>query len=173
MSIPSLLSADSANQADNKTERRSNKRVPLAEPVEIIDKRTMSAITGRISDLSLGGCYADTINTFLEGSTVLVRIAHDGKKIELDGDVRFTHPGLGKGIHFSGVTPAQLETLASWLGQQGQIAANPSTDAASASASVDGDPSGLPADALGALIELLRRKGILSVQEKDELVGHS
>ncbi|MGO9639851.1 MAG: PilZ domain-containing protein [Candidatus Acidiferrales bacterium] len=169
MSISPLLGADSPNQADNQNERRSNERVPLAEPIEIVDKHTMSAIPGRISDLSMGGCYADTMNPFREGTAVLVRIERDRKSVELEGDVRFTHPGLGMGIHFCGVTPAQLEILASWLGQQRQDAASPSTDAVSAS--VDGDPSGLPADALGALIEMLRRKGILSVQEKDELLG--
>ena len=161
--------ADSFGQTDHPSERRDTARTPLAARIDILEKSTEAAITGRVTDLSLGGCYADTINAFAEGTEVQVRIEHDLKSVELDGEVRFTQPGLGMGIRFHGVTPDQLEIMTEWL------VAVPEDDAEQANAKprveARKDTAGLPADILTALIEMLARRGLLSGDEKEELLG--
>jgi hypothetical protein len=160
--------ADSSAQTGNKSERREGARAPLAARIEILKSGTDAAITGRISDLSLGGCYADAINTFPEGTAVEVRIAHHGEIVELSGDVRFEHPGLGIGIGFRNVTPQQRNTLNTWLGMQGASADEPVVEVRDGARIV----STAHEKRLIALIELLTRKGVLSSDEKLELLEH-
>jgi hypothetical protein len=165
---PTSATADSFKQAGLPSERRDNERSLLAARIEILEQSTNTAITGRLSDLSLGGCYADTLNTLAEGTPVVVRITHAQKTVELDGDVRFTQPSLGMGIGFHAVTPRQLGVLQSWIAPQQPKAAGtgfggPSEDAQRNHAS-------LLENSLGALVEILARKGVLSEEERRELL---
>jgi hypothetical protein len=169
--MPTLSSAktDSIGQRDRRSERRLGERIPLAARIEILEKSTNTAITGHVSNLSIGGCYADVLNTFAEGTQVQVRIEHDLKSIELEGDVRFTQPGFGMGISFHGATPQQLEIMMHWLAlQNGGSAefANPRPQE-----HAKAESAALPNDILSALIEMLARRNILSGEEKEELLG--
>jgi hypothetical protein len=169
MPTVSSAKADSIGQADRQSERRLGERIPLAARIEILEKSTNAAIAGRVSDLSLGGCYADVLNTFAEGTQVQVRIEHDLKSVELDGDVRFTQPGLGMGIRFHTATPQQLEIVTHWIGLQNGDSADETNLWPQDQPKVES--AALPNDILGALIEMLARRGILSEEEREELLG--
>ena len=154
----------SSRKVIQQSERRENERAPLAAHVEILEKSSDASIKGRVSDLSLGGCYADTLNAFAEGTKVRVRIEHDLKSVELDGEVRFTQPGLGMGIRFQDVKPEQTKIMARWLALRDECASH-------SVVAERQEGAGLPIDILGALIELLAHRGVLTADERAELLG--
>ncbi|MEP7212552.1 MAG: PilZ domain-containing protein [Acidobacteriota bacterium] len=69
----------------------------------------------RITDLSSGGCYVDTIATIPEGESLSFSVQFaDGESIALTGDVAYVMPGFGFGIKFtdlSAETKAVLDRL--------------------------------------------------------------
>ena len=55
----------------------------------------------RITDLSSGGCYVDTIATIPEGEHISFELrTADGKFLALKGEVAYAMPGFGFGIKF-------------------------------------------------------------------------
>ncbi len=164
--MPTTISAgtESSAKTTQQSERRENERAPLAARIEILEKSSEASIKGRVADLSLGGCYADTLNAFAEGTREQVRIEHDLKSVELDGEVRFTQPGLGMGIRFQDVKPDQTKIIARWLALRDECASR-------GVVAERREGPGLPSNILGALIEMLAHRGVLTADEKAELLG--
>jgi len=69
----------------------------------------------KTSDLSLGGCFLDTLNPFKEGTEVRVRISHNSTTFTALGKVVFVLPNLGMGVAFRSVGDAQLAKLHEWI----------------------------------------------------------
>ncbi|MBA2733752.1 MAG: PilZ domain-containing protein [Acidobacteria bacterium] len=66
----------------------------------------------RISDLSLGGCYLDTLGSVEVGEIVNVEIKlPSGEWLPLRGTVAFHHPGLGFSVCFTFLTEDEQEQL--------------------------------------------------------------
>ena len=55
-------------------ERRRAVRHPFVASAEVEDLAVGSRLPSRISDLSAGGCYVDTINPFADGTRVRVDV---------------------------------------------------------------------------------------------------
>jgi hypothetical protein len=98
-------------------EHRANARFPFTATAEIIELRSKAKVAGRTSDLSLGGCYVDTINPFPVGTPVTLRLTYAGRTFQVQSAVVYAHVGMGMGIAFTQVTPDQLEVLQGWVGQ--------------------------------------------------------
>jgi len=98
-------------------EHRANARFPFTATAEVIELRSKAKVAGRTSDLSLGGCYVDTINTFPVGTPVTLRLTYAGRTFQVQSAVVYAHAGMGMGIAFTQVTPDQLEVLQAWVGQ--------------------------------------------------------
>ncbi len=96
-------------------ELRRAKRYLLAATVEIVDLTTHVYIGARTSDLSLVGCYVDTLNPLPPGTAVKMRIAHDDTIFSTFGTVVYTKSNMGMGIKFLKVEHNQLEVLRGWL----------------------------------------------------------
>jgi hypothetical protein len=66
----------------------------------------------RISDLSRGGCYVDTIGEVIVGETLFLEILmSDGEWFELQGVVARDSPGLGFGVRFMNLNEKQQHQL--------------------------------------------------------------
>jgi PilZ domain len=62
----------------------------------------------RISDLSLGGCYVDSIAAVAEGEEIALMITRpSGESKRFTGTVAYVLPGLGFGIRFKDLTGAE------------------------------------------------------------------
>ena len=96
-------------------ERRRTPRFPFIASAEVLAESTGSRMTIRISDLSVFGCYADTINPLPDGTTVRVRIFADTKTFEAPATVVFSHTHLGMGLAFRDVQPSSQDVLQHWL----------------------------------------------------------
>ncbi len=68
--------------------------------------------TVRISDLSHGGCYVDTIVRATAGETLSLQLLlPDGSWFELQGVVAHESPGLGFGVRFVNVNEVQRQQI--------------------------------------------------------------
>jgi len=158
----------------SEVERRVATRSPFIAPVELIDMRTGSLIEARMSDLSLRGCYIDTLNPLPQGAAVRLQIRRNEEVFDALAHVSSAHAGSGMGLVFSDITLAQGALLRSWLGESAlppEVAfaaarpANRTTQITKTTQNID--PSAVYAV---RLIHALVRKGVLSQSEATEIL---
>ena len=94
--------------------RRSPRYVFFAS-AEITDAASESTMNARTSELCRHGCYLDMMNPFPGGTSLRVRITHDGRA--LDAAVRVVHskPNVGMGISFEQLDAQQEPVIEHWL----------------------------------------------------------
>lgn len=98
-------------------ERRLGLRHPFSAPVEVVESGSGARLTARVSDLSLEGCYIDTLNPFPVGTTVLLRLLKGKNLFETQAQVSSCQLGLGMGLAFVDLKCDQRSVLVSWLGE--------------------------------------------------------
>ena len=75
--------------------------------------------SARVSDLSLGGCYLDTLGQAEVGEVVGLEIkTPSGEWLPLRGSVAFCHPGLGFSICFTFLTDEEQYQLTQIINAQ-------------------------------------------------------
>lgn len=153
-------------------ERRAARRVQLVASAEAIDLGTGTRLSGRVSDISLAGCYMDVMSPFGEGTNIGLRIKYNGQSVDLKGVVRFSHGSLGMGIAFTSLLPAQLEMLGSWIGaltgERPQTVQMPKFEVMLEEPRSAGRGEKSP---LEQLVDLLVKKGVLTNAEVSELLN--
>ncbi len=108
--------AESTNAAAaSSAERRRNLRFPFTATVEAIEAKTGTKVTGRTSDLSLGGCYVDTLSPFPVGTEARVRILRENETFEAQVKVIYSSIGMGMGLAFVSAQPKQVRLFQRWL----------------------------------------------------------
>jgi hypothetical protein len=105
----------SVKEDRRKEERRLNARYQVSASLEAVELQSKAHFTGRVSDLSIGGCYVDTITAFPKDATLKIRLAHDGKFFETKARVIASSAGMGMGLMFTETDPGQLQTLEGWI----------------------------------------------------------
>ncbi len=98
-------------------ERRAVPRFHWIAEVEVIELNTQTKLKARTSEVSLKGCYVDTMNPFPEGSLVRFRMIQDRGTFEASGRVAYSQPSLGMGIVFTEVSGEHRKFLESWLAE--------------------------------------------------------
>jgi hypothetical protein len=84
----------------------------------------------RISDLSKGGCYLDTIAEVIVGETLFIKLLlPDGEWFELQGVVAHHTPRLGFGVRFVNLDEKQNHQIRSLLGMHNPDPHEPSVTA--------------------------------------------
>ena len=69
---------------------------------------TSGTRTARVSDLSVGGCFVDTIVPVNVGEFVRIRIRlSDDQWEQMVGEVAYILPGFGFGLSFAGISEEQ------------------------------------------------------------------
>jgi len=116
-------------------ERRSAPRYTVIMDAQVMDLLSHSTVKLRCSDISLTGCYLDTLNPMDPGTPITVRLEHSMHVFEAQAKVAYMVPCLGMGVAFAQPIPAdQLLVLSEWIGQAA-AAANPQPSLFGASAS--------------------------------------
>lgn len=91
-------------------ERREEERVPVS--LEVAWEGGSGRHPARISDISLGGCYLDTIGTATPGEIIGLTIRlPDGVPLRLRGEVAFHTPNLGFSVCFTYLTDEEQYQL--------------------------------------------------------------
>jgi hypothetical protein len=148
------------------SERRNGMRAPFIAPIDMVEMRTGSRIQARTSDLSLQGCYVDTLNPLPIGAAVRLQIQRAGQILDVLANVGSRHAGSGMGLVFGEITAAQRAVLDSWLGEPGLP---PRMLFANAFPPPRQSPPA-DADCAARLVQVLLRKGVLSQSEAMEVL---
>jgi len=139
-------------------------------------------LPGTVTDISLGGCYVEMLAPLPVDTAVEIVLKPEGASLEMSGKVRSSQTGLGMGIAFTGMRPADFEKLQRLAPAPARPVAAPRVsarpDAGSAppqprpSAPRTAEVGDIPAtpEAFQAIVRLLIRKGLLTRAEvMDEL----
>ena len=79
---------------------RKHERVPLS--LEAISEASSGRHEARVSDLSMGGCYVDSIVTLQAGENVVLSIRMPtGEWMKISAEVTYSLPGMGYGVSFT------------------------------------------------------------------------
>ncbi len=95
-------------------ERRSDNRVKVKIPVEIYLEGSDTPIRGATSDLSLHGCYIESVFPFPIGTVLELKLQVNGTLLVL-ATVVTSDPQVGNGIHFTRMLPEDIEELRAFL----------------------------------------------------------
>jgi CheY-like chemotaxis protein len=74
-----------------------------------------TAAPSKLTDLSNGGCYAQTESPFPERTGVVLRLKVAGVELHAQGMVRVMHPGSGMGIEFTSRSAQEREEIADFI----------------------------------------------------------
>jgi hypothetical protein len=103
-------------------EQRGSPRYAFSAAAEVVDLQADTRLNGRISDVSRGGCYVDTINPFPVGAEVKIRINKDNASFVAQGRVVYATGGMGMALMFTKIEPERLQVLERWLAElRGEI----------------------------------------------------
>lgn len=81
-------------------------------PMEIMLEFSSGNREGRVSDLSLGGCFVDSIMDVSEGEQISLDLRlPSGVWLKLSGKIMYTMQGFGFGIQFTNLSTEQIESL--------------------------------------------------------------
>jgi hypothetical protein len=135
---------------------------------------------GTVTDISLGGCYVEMLAPLPVESLVGLSLKPGDTTLHLSGKVRSSQTGLGMGVAFTGMSPADYETLRRFAppaapekqaakapAVRPSAAPPPSASAARPYSAPGFDPIDIPAtaEAFQAVVRVLFRKGLLTRAE--------
>jgi len=103
------------NKSLQSAKRRSVRRCPLVASAEVTELSSGTLLSGRTSELGLGGCYVDSLNPFPEGTLVELKILRDQGVFQTKAKVVYCDPRFGMGLAFTDMTPVQRSLLEAWL----------------------------------------------------------
>jgi hypothetical protein len=83
--------------------------------VQYTEVHSESRSKARICDLSLTGCYIDTVNPLPVGTRIRVRLKLRGTSIEVPATVARVEPNMGMGVAFGELTADQTALIEKWL----------------------------------------------------------
>ena len=100
------------------SERRKDERISVSLEAKFFGGAQGGA---RISDISLGGCYVETIAYFNAGDVIDVEIKMpNGTWLSLKGKISYTHPSMGFGMRFHDLSQYELDVLSGLMDYEKQ-----------------------------------------------------
>ena len=103
------------NPAEAPRERRKYPRIRAAIQVELRREMNDSPLRVVTADISLGGCYVETMLPLETGAALNMVLWMDGEKLVTQGVVVTRHPQFGNGIKFVGMPSTDQQRLARFL----------------------------------------------------------
>ena len=76
---------------------------------------TEQQLAAHTEDLSLFGCFVETLAPFPAGTNVRLRISHSGANLIAQGTVAYSRNNGGMGIAFTAIEPSYVSILDAWL----------------------------------------------------------
>ena len=99
-------------------EQRKDTRVPVRLEVEwaALPNRSLEAVHSRCpdvtSDVSVGGCYVESLNSVKVGQVLNLKLClPSNKTLQFRGEVRYYQPTIGFGLKFLHLSPSEQVTL--------------------------------------------------------------
>lgn len=98
-------------------ERHRARRYPFQANIELIDVQSETQISGRTGDLSLFGCYVNTLKPLAPGTKIRIKIAHRSANFQALGRVVNARSNGGMGIVFTSIQPNDQLVLDKWIAE--------------------------------------------------------
>jgi len=98
----------------DRNDRREYRRLKVSVPVEIQIDAGGRRIRGDTADLSLGGCYIETVFPFPIGTDLAVQLSIE-TTVLIAATVVTCYPQVGNGIKFIRMLPEDREALKAFL----------------------------------------------------------
>lgn len=96
-------------------EHRLAPRFPFLTEAEVMEPLAGGRLKTRLSDLSLNGCYVDTLHPLPVGARIRLRVVRNKIAFEAFATVIYSEPRLGMGVSFTQLSPEQKSILENWL----------------------------------------------------------
>jgi hypothetical protein len=96
-------------------EHRLAPRRPFLTEAEVMEPPAGTWLKTRLSDLSLSGCYVDTLHPLPVGARIRLRVVRNKIDLEVPATVIYSEPRLGMGVSFTQLSPEQKSILENWL----------------------------------------------------------
>ena len=97
----------------------------LVRLIEVALESASGRRSVRISDVSLGGCFIETISQLSEGERARFEIkTPEGQTIGFDGIVAYSMQGVGFGLKFDELSPEQEDFLRRVVGVTDNVPAS-------------------------------------------------
>jgi hypothetical protein len=96
-------------------ERRERPRVKVRVPVELFVENSESSIRGATADLSLSGCYIETMFPFAIGTALELKLQVGEGTLLVLAKVVTCDPQVGNGMQFTQMLPEDVEELRAFL----------------------------------------------------------
>jgi hypothetical protein len=90
-------------------------RFPFAAELRATELNSGREVWGETTNLSKGGCYVRTSQSFPQGTLLSVEIKKNGVRFVTDARVAYTLEHEGMGLSFLNIPANQLPTLDAWL----------------------------------------------------------
>jgi hypothetical protein len=84
---------------------------------EVVELPRGARLSARTPDISLTGCYIDTLNPIPQGSEVRLRVTHNDEIFEAVGRAVFVSYGLRVGVAFTGMDEEQKGHVGEVVGE--------------------------------------------------------
>ena len=97
----SRLSAGLGLLSVSAADRRNLSRHACCLGAEVCRANSSVATRCTLIDISSGGCYLETTETFPSGTALEIVVRTDDFRLRIHGKVLGTHPGFGMGVEFS------------------------------------------------------------------------
>jgi c-di-GMP-binding flagellar brake protein YcgR len=95
-------------------ERRKHPRFSITLPVEVHTEGGHAAFRCITSDLSLGGCYIETLEPFPVGTTLDLKLRIEDT-LHIQAKVITAYPQVGNGMQFIRILPEDHDLLNAFL----------------------------------------------------------
>jgi hypothetical protein len=185
-----LKSASKLRGQGGGKERRGEPRYSVAAMAEATEVKSHTRISGRLSDIGVGGCYFEVMSPFAVGADLRLRITRNEQTLTAHAKVLYSTGGMGMGLIFTKIEPEQRHILHQWVGdlsgvpvvsneahESDSAAANAPAEVASGAlvheAAGAAERTGMnedPRNVLNELITLLMRQRVLTDTEGKTLL---
>jgi hypothetical protein len=151
-------------------ERRHFPRYSITASAEATDVKSQTRIKARISDLGRWGCYVDTISPFVVNTVVKIGIEKDKTRFFAQARVLYSTVGMGMGLIFTVVEPAEVSILEKWIADLGGDRSHPETTQKTVENHASESSLHELRGVLNDIITMLVRKGILTDEESKTML---
>ncbi len=108
---PDHAAIERRDQDRREVERRRQPRYNCAGSAKLWEKGSEHSVTGRVNEISRGGCYVEMMSPMRTGTAIRLELSVSGRTLHLEGIVRTSQPTFGMGVEFTRMAPAEADKL--------------------------------------------------------------
>jgi hypothetical protein len=159
-----------ARNMDKVAERRGTPRWAFTAGANVVEPVSGAELHAHTTDLSRGGCYVDTMSPFPTGTEMHLRLTKDNTSFHTKARVIYCQSGVGMGLLFTEIAPAQQPILERWLAElRGDTLAAPTASEKDNSSSMVAPRSG-ERYVIEDLVAMLMQKFLLTEDEGETIL---